>query len=74
MKWRADRVHGAIAPALLLAACGSSSSAGSVLGTGDLLVGVLAPFSGPDANRGPAYYAACLAAQPEINNHGGVGG
>ncbi len=60
--------------AILLAACGSSSSAGSGLGTGDLLVGVLAPFSGPDANLGPAYYAACLAAQPEINNHGGVGG
>ena len=60
--------------AIVLAACGSSSSAGAGLGTGDLLVGVLAPFSGPDANLGPAYYSACLAAQPEINNAGGVGG
>jgi len=60
--------------AVLLAACGTSSSAGGGLGSGDLLVGVLAPFSGADANLGPAYYAACLAAQPEINNNGGVGG
>ena len=59
---------------LMVAACGSSSSAGGGLGSGDLLVGVLAPFSGADANLGPAYYAACLAAQPEINNSGGVGG
>src|SRR5690242_21767588 len=61
--------------ALVLAACGGgSSSAGGGLGSGDLLVGVLAPFSGADANLGPAYYSACLAAQPEINNNGGVGG
>jgi ABC-type branched-subunit amino acid transport system substrate-binding protein len=61
--------------ALVLAACGGgSSNTGGGLGTGDLLVGVLAPFSGADANLGPAYYAACLAAAPEINNNGGVGG
>lgn len=61
--------------AVVLAACGGgSSSSGGGLGSGDLLVGVLAPFSGPDANLGPAYYAACLAAAPEINNSGGVGG
>ena len=59
---------------LLVAACGGSSSTGGGLGSGDLLVGVLAPFSGADANLGPAYYAACLAAVPEINNSGGVGG
>ena len=59
---------------LMVAACGGSSSAGGGLGSGDLLVGVLAPFSGADANLGPAYYAACLAAQPAINNNGGVGG
>jgi neutral amino acid transport system substrate-binding protein len=59
---------------LILAACGSSSSTGSGLGTGDLLVGVIAPFTGADAGLGPAYYAACLAAAPSINNNGGVGG
>src|SRR5690242_1120336 len=61
--------------ALVLSACGGGSgSSGGGLGSGDLLVGVLAPFSGADANLGPAYYAACLAAAPEINNGGGVGG
>ena len=60
---------------LLAAACGPGSNTnGGGLGSGDLLVGVLAPFSGADANLGPAYYAACLAAAPEINNNGGVGG
>src|SRR6202022_1491586 len=59
---------------LVLAGCGGSSSTGGGLGSGDLLVGVLAPFSGVDANLGPAYYAACLAAVPAINNNGGVGG
>jgi ABC-type branched-subunit amino acid transport system substrate-binding protein len=65
----------ALALVLALTACGSSGgSTGSGLGSGDLLVGVLAPFSGVDANLGPAYYAACLAAAPAINNNGGVGG
>ena len=60
---------------LILAACGGGSgNTGAGLGSGDLLVGVLAPFSGVDANLGPAYYAACLAAAPSINNNGGIGG
>ena len=59
---------------LMLAACGGGSSSGGGLGSGDLLVGVLAPFSGSDAALGPAYYAACLAAAPSINKNGGVGG
>ena len=59
---------------LMLAACGGGGSSGGGLGSGDLLVGVLAPFSGADAGLGPAYYAACLAAAPAINNNGGVGG
>ena len=60
---------------LLVGACGGgSSSSGGGLGSGDLLVGVLAPFSGADAGLGPAYYSACLAAAPSINNNGGVGG
>ena len=60
---------------LVLAACGGgSSSSGGGLGSGDLLVGVIAPFTGADAGLGPAYYSACLAAAPSINSNGGVGG
>ena len=59
----------------MVAACGgSTTTSGSGLGTGPLLVGVIAPFTGVDAGLGPAYYAACLAAAPSINNNGGVGG
>jgi len=55
-----------------MAACGgSSSSSGAGLGSGDLLVGVIAPFTGVDAGLGPAYYAACLPAALSINNNGG---
>jgi branched-chain amino acid transport system substrate-binding protein len=69
-----SRFVSAVGAILVLAACGGSTSTGGGLGSGDLLVGVLAPFSGVDANLGPAYYAACLAAAPSINNNGGVGG
>ncbi len=65
----------AVGAILLLAACGgSTSSTGTGLGTGALLVGVIAPFTGADAGLGPAYYAACLPASLSINNNGGVGG
>ncbi len=63
-----------IGVALILAACGGSSSSGGGLGSGDLLVGVIAPFTGADAGLGPAYYAACLPAALSINNNGGIGG
>ncbi len=59
---------------LLLAACGGGTSSGAGLGTGDLLVGVIAPFTGADAGLGPAYQAACLPAALSINNNGGIGG
>lgn len=59
---------------LVIAACSSSANSGAGLGSGDLLVGVIAPFTGADAGLGPAYYAACLAAAPSINNNGGIGG
>jgi neutral amino acid transport system substrate-binding protein len=58
---------------LLLAACGTTPSGGG-LGSGPLLVGVIAPFTGADAGLGPAYYAACLPAALTINNNGGIGG
>jgi len=62
-----------IALVLVLAACGNgSSTSGNNTGTGPLLVGVIAPFTGADAGLGPAYYAACLPAALTINNNGGV--
>jgi ABC-type branched-subunit amino acid transport system substrate-binding protein len=64
----------AVGAIVVLAACGGSTPSGTGLGTGPLLVGVIAPFTGVDAALGPAYYAACLAAVPSINNNGGVGG
>jgi neutral amino acid transport system substrate-binding protein len=76
VRHRLSRLLGApILAVLMLAACGgSSTTSGGGLGSGDLLVGVMAPFTGVDAGLGPAYYAACLAAAPSINNNGGVGG
>src|SRR5437588_4186326 len=74
-RWRRLLMVPSVGLLLVLTACGTSGgSTGGGLGSGDLLVGVLAPFSGADANLGPAYYAACLAAAPAINNNGGVGG
>ena len=58
---------------LVLVACGGSSSSGG-LGSGDLVVAAIAPYTGADAGLGPAYYAACLAAASSINDNGGVGG
>ncbi len=59
---------------LILVACGGSSSTGGGLGTGPLLLGVLAPFSGADASFGPRYLAGCYAASLSINGAGGIGG
>jgi ABC-type branched-subunit amino acid transport system substrate-binding protein len=74
-RFEPSRLVPALGAALLLAACGGgTTSGGSGLGSGDLLVGVIAPFTGADAGLGPAYYAACLAAAPSINSNGGVGG
>jgi ABC-type branched-subunit amino acid transport system substrate-binding protein len=63
-----------VAALVLLAACGGTSSSGSGLGSGKLLVGVLAPFSGADASFGPRYLAGCVAASLSINGAGGIGG
>ena len=59
---------------MVLAACGGTSSGGGGLGSGKLLVGVLAPFSGADASFGPRYLAGCIAASLSINGAGGIGG
>ena len=63
-----------IAALVVLVACGGSSSSGTGLGSGPLLVGVLAPFSGADASFGPRYLAGCIAASLSINGAGGIGG
>src|SRR5437868_9610404 len=73
-RWRRLLTVPSVGLLLVLAGCGGSSGSTGGLGLGALIVGVLAPFSGPDANLGPAYYAAWLAAAPAINNNGGVGG
>ena len=63
----------AIAALTVLAACGSTSAAGSTDHSA-MVVGILAPFTGPDAPLGPAYYAACLPAVRVINAAGGAYG
>lgn len=61
--------------ALSIAACGSSSTGSSgATNTSPLLIGIIAPFTGPDAALGPAYFAACLPAARAINNAGGIMG
>jgi len=61
--------------ALILTACGGGSSTSATgLGSGPLLVGVLAPFSGADASFGPRYLAGCYAAALSIDGAGGIGG
>ena len=63
-----------IAALVVLAACGGTTSSTGGLGSGKLLVGVLAPFSGADASFGPRYLAGCIAASLSINGAGGIGG
>jgi branched-chain amino acid transport system substrate-binding protein len=57
------------------AACSGTPSGGSsASGNSPLAIGILAPFTGQDAQLGPAYFAACLPAVREINAAGGVMG
>jgi ABC-type branched-subunit amino acid transport system substrate-binding protein len=61
--------------ALVLAACGGGSATSSGSGNNSpLLIGIVAPFTGPDAALGPAYFAACLPAARAINSAGGIMG
>jgi neutral amino acid transport system substrate-binding protein len=69
------KVVAALGAIAFLAGCGGSTgSSGAGLGSGPLLVGVLAPFSGADASFGPRYLAGCYAASLSINGAGGIGG
>src|ERR1700693_4770882 len=68
------KVVSAVGAIVLLAAGGGGSSSSAGLGSGPLLVGVLAPFSGADASFGPRYLAGCIAASLSINGAGGIGG
>jgi branched-chain amino acid transport system substrate-binding protein len=72
-------VAGAAAFALVLAACGSSSStptsgSSSPASGSTLTVADVAPFSGVDAALGPTYLATCYGATSVINANGGVQG
>jgi len=73
-------VAGAAALALVLAACGSSSSSTPASGSSSpasgssLTVADVAPFSGVDAALGPTYLATCYGATSVINANGGVMG
>ena len=59
-RFQPSRVFALTVSLVVLAACGGTSTTptGAGLGSGPLLVGVIAPFTGVDAGLGPAYYAA----------------
>jgi ABC-type branched-subunit amino acid transport system substrate-binding protein len=63
-----------LATALLLSACGSSSSSstGADTGTGKLTFAVFNPFSGADASFGPEQLAGCVPAAAAIQAAGGI--
>ncbi len=65
----------ALAAGLMLVACGGGGGGGSVpTQTGDIALGVIAPFTGPAAEFGTLLTAPCLAATDLINAAGGVSG
>jgi ABC-type branched-subunit amino acid transport system substrate-binding protein len=69
---------GAALMAITVAACASSGTSSSAVGTAAggshsaLVVADLAPFSGPDAALGPTYLVSCDGATQAINSAGGV--
>ena len=63
----------AVAAALLVAACGSSSAAATPKSySGTLTFASFNPFTGPDASFGPEMQAGCIVAVHLINKAGGV--
>jgi ABC-type branched-subunit amino acid transport system substrate-binding protein len=66
---------GAVALAVALAACGSSSpssSGGGVPSGQSIVFADVAPFSGPDAALGPTYLVSCEGTANAINKAGGI--
>ncbi|HVD02045.1 MAG TPA: ABC transporter substrate-binding protein [Candidatus Dormibacteraeota bacterium] len=61
----------ALGMALLLMACGGSSTASVPTQSGDISYGVIAPFTGPAAQFGKLLSAPCYAATDLINAAGG---
>lgn len=65
----------ALGAALTLVACGGGGGGSTVpTQTGDVALGVIAPFTGPAAEFGTLLTAPCLAATDLINADGGVMG
>lgn len=64
----------ALAAGLVLVACGGGGGGSVPTQTGDISLGVIAPFSGPAAEFGTLLTAPCLAATDLINAAGGVSG
>ncbi len=62
----------ALALAFVVSACASSSGSSVPTQTGDVSVGVIAPFTGPAAEFGKLLSAPCIAATDLINAAGGV--
>jgi branched-chain amino acid transport system substrate-binding protein len=63
----------AVAAALVVAACGSSSAAATPKSySGTLTFASFNPFTGPDASFGPEMQAGCIVAVHLINKAGGV--
>jgi ABC-type branched-subunit amino acid transport system substrate-binding protein len=63
---------GSVASALLLAACGSSSTSGGKQPTGPVSMGVLSCFTGSLASLGQAMLQGSQMAQKAINDAGGI--
>jgi branched-chain amino acid transport system substrate-binding protein len=57
---------------VLVSGAGTGVSPSLAADQSPLVVGIVAPFTGPDAGLGPAYFAACLPATRAINAAGGV--
>ncbi len=62
------------ASALVVTGCASSPSQNPGSGSGALNIGVIYPFTGPNADEGAIGMAGCLSGAAEVNAAGGVHG